>query len=141
MTNLEKLEEAIYKSLPRLKEIKVGQRFHSKYYGEIVATKITKHSKDIYSIYGFDIKEGLPRDNYYPRDLTILGQEIALNDVLAFLNEISGNRYCITSDNRLMKQKYIFGHFEEIGLWIVDLSKPLLKDQSQELINYLTELL
>jgi hypothetical protein len=126
MNNLDKLKEAIYKALPRLTKIKVGQRFHSNFYGEIIATRIDRYSDNKCAVYGFDVKQGLPRDNYYPRDLTLLGQEPQLNDVLEWINkEPKANILVII-------------RFCDTFKW--DLSKPLLKDQSQELIDYLTSL-
>jgi hypothetical protein len=87
MDKIQKLTDIIKLNIKELTEIKVGQVFNSKYYGDIVATKVTYLSEGKYSIYGFDIKEGLPRDNYYPRDLDLVGKEPMLNNVLYFFIE------------------------------------------------------
>jgi hypothetical protein len=128
--------EDIHKHIPSLLEIKRGQRFQSVYYGEIVATNITKTThKDTYSIYGFDTKEGLPRDNYYPRDLKLIGLEPTLNDVLYWFTFI---------------KKYKYAHFELYYFSIYngdektepiewDLTNPYLRGQSEELISFLFE--
>lgn len=124
----------IHKHIPSLLEIKRGQRFYSKYYGEIVATNVTKTThKDTYSIYGFDVNDGLPRDNYYPIDLTLIGLEPTLNDVLLWFNI----------------KKYKYAHFESYYFSIYngeeyetidwDLTNPYLKNQSEELIRFLFE--
>lgn len=65
--NLTKLEYSILKELPHLGDLEVGQRFLSKYYGVITATKVTNLGKMFYSIYGFIEKDGSPRDCHYPR--------------------------------------------------------------------------
>lgn len=139
MNNLEKIKQEIYKALPRLMEIQNGQRFESRFYGVIIATKIEK-IKSIYSIYGFDVEKGLPRSEYYPRDLTILGIEPQLNDVLEWLGKImlingyeNTDPYYINILGEIHNSKS-----QLLCKW--DLSKPFLKDQSEELINYLASL-
>lgn len=122
------LENKIREALPRLQEIEKGQRFSSIYYGIVVATKVTQHTQNTYSIYGFDEETGLPRDNYYPRELELLGHPIRLNDVLDWLCK-SKNYSCNMQDGNF----YIFGH-----VW--DLSSVFLADQSEELIKFLNEL-
>lgn len=88
MDKIQKLTDLIKSNIKELTKIEVGQVFNSKYYGHIVATKVTHLSEGKYSIYGFDIKEGLPRDNYYPRDLDLVGKEPMLNNVLHFLLKV-----------------------------------------------------
>ena len=78
------LENKIKEALPRLSKIEKGQRFLSKHYGVITATQIDDLGNGKYGIYGFDELEGLPRSNYYPRDLELIGHPIKLNDVFEY---------------------------------------------------------
>lgn len=121
----ENLENKIREALPRLSKIEKGQIFHSKYYGNITATKITEYGKGFYSIYGFDELEGLPRDNYYPRDLKLIGHPIKLNDVLQYLTFLS---FPIGS----------YQYEEVLKLWFLD--SVFLADQSNELKIFLNNL-
>lgn len=134
------LEISILMKLPYLRKIEVGQRFHSEYYGTITATKITDWGKMVYSIYGFDEKDGNPRDCYYPKDLKLLGKPIMLNDVLKWHSMDGRDKY---SHFEVSKTEAYFSIYdgEETESIIWDLSKPLLKDQSEELISWLAELL
>lgn len=125
---MKELENKIREVIPRLQKIEKGQKFSSKYYGTIVATKVTQHTQNSYSIYGFDEMEGLPRDNYYPIDLELLGHPIKLNDVLEWLCK-SKNYSCNMQNGNF----YIFGY-----VW--DLSSVFLANQSEELIKFLNEL-
>ena len=119
---LNELTDAIRKALPRLMEIENGQIFNSKYYGLIQATQIEIHKANIYSIYGFDFKCGLPRSNYYLRELDLVGKEPMLNDVLEWLNY----KFLHSNTNY---------NIDVVYRW--DLSKPYLKNQSEDLINFL----
>jgi len=134
---LNELTDAIRKALPRLMEIENGQIFNSKYYGLIQATQIEIHKANIYSIYGFDFKCGLPRSNYYPRELELIGKEPQLNDVLEWLDIIDKeNNYIIDVSGMV----FIFYNNEMKPKCIWDLSKPYLKNQSEDLINFLHSL-
>ena len=121
--------------LPYLRKIEIGQRFHSEYYGTITATKITDWGKMVYSIYGFDEKDGNPRDCYFPKDLKLLGKAIMLNDVLEYFKTSNYDGKV----NMMSEHKAINGINFIVKNW--DLSKPLLKNQSEELISWLAELL
>lgn len=127
MTNYEKLKQKIQEAVPSLMEIEVGQVFYSKFYGEIVATRITRHNNNVMSIYGFDIKDGLPRSEYYPKELKIVGKEPMLNDVIAWLDKTVGCWSCIVGQHTYIRELMVY--------W--DLLKPFLKDQDQELIDWL----
>ena len=121
--------------LPYLRKIEIGQRFHSEYYGTITATKITDCGKMVYSIYGFDEKDGNPRDCYFPKDLKLLGKAIMLNDVLEYFKTSNYDGKV----NMMLEHEAINGINFIVKNW--DLSKPLLKNQSEELISWLAELL
>lgn len=134
------LEISILTELPYLRNIEIGQRFYSEYYGTITATKITNWGKMVFSIYGFDEKDGNPRDCYFPKDLKLLGKAIMLNDVLKWHSYNGRDKY---SHFEISKGEAYFSIYdgEEAESIIWDLSKPLLKDQSQELISWLADLL
>ena len=134
-TPLQQLKANIYQSLPDLMELGVGCEFNSKYYGKITATKITNYGNGVYSIYGFDEKEGLPRDNYYPRDLEILGRPITLPDVLRWMSglEIFKNRV-----GRRGNLGYIDERAELLEMW--NYLKYTIDDQSDQLIEFLFNL-
>lgn len=126
------LEDKIREALPHLKEVEKGQIFHSKYYENITATKIIEYGKGVYSIYGF-CEEGLPRDNYYPKDLELVGKPIMLNDVLLWLKGIDTDLHSIN--------KYGIMHDKEWNMmcrW--NLNSPYLSEQSEELIKFLNGL-
>jgi hypothetical protein len=135
-----KLELSIFHELPYLRNIETGQRFYSDYYGTITATKITNWGKMFYSIYGFDEKDGSPRDCYYPRDLGLLGKNIMLNDVLKWHSSNGRDKY---SHFEVSKGEAYFSIYdgEETESLVWDLSKPFLKDQSNELLEWLADLL
>lgn len=117
------LENKIREALPHLQKIENGQVFYSKYYGNITATKITHRGGEVYSIYGF-CKEGLPRNNYYPKDLQLVGKPIMLNDVLYWFTTFMNNESEYTD--------------EVLSEW--DLQSSFLADQSEKLINYLNSI-
>ncbi len=126
------LKEKIYETIPSMLWIDKGQIFYSKYYGEIVATLITKHPKNVFTIYGFDKKEGLPRSCNYSingenQDLSLVGLEPKLNHVLKTL----GNVQLEHDINILWINKTI--------LW--DLRIDELKNQHENTIYKLYELL
>lgn len=127
--NWTKIERKIYEENNYLLNIEVGQRYISKYYGVIVATKIDFHSSSktsLYSVYGFDIKDGLPRSNY-DKDLELIGKEIKLDDILHWLTY--KDHFSVTMNKGAL---YIFGYE-----WKFEKD---INNQSKELIDYLLEL-
>lgn len=130
---MKELENKIREALPRLQKIEKGQRFLSKYYGIITATKVDNLGGDKYDIYGFDEMEGLPRSNYYPRDLELIGHPIKLNDILEYIKIKDTPIYNTTEINTIA-----FGVFPKIQYW--DLSSVFLADQSEELKEFLNNL-
>lgn len=129
------LEAAILLKLPHLSKIEPGQRFYSPYYGIITATKIDDLGGGRYSVYGYDKEKGLPRDNYYPKDLTLVGKNIMMNDVIAFYKKTD----YVDGINMMMEYVEVRGIKYITDKW--DLSKPYLEDQNQELISWLTRLI
>jgi len=129
--NLTTLENAIYNSIPRLRELSVGC--------EILVDKnilsndlVIEVVVDLHKNKNFVVlKRGI-----YQIDMinTIIGHPILLNDVLEWLNNIKSiNVYQLYPSGRLFKNSKYF------ETW--NLSKPKLSDQSQELIDALTELI
>lgn len=135
---MKELENKIRESLPHLQKIEKSQIFHSKYYGNITATKITEWGKGVCSIYGF-CEEGLPRDNYYPKDLELVGKPIMLNDVLLWHSLNGRDKY---SHFEVSKGEAYFSIYdgEETESIIWNLNSPYLSEQSEELIKFLNEL-
>lgn len=134
MDKIKLLTHNIRKVISRLTKIEVGQIFYSSYYGNITATKIKYIGDGKYDIYGFSDSDGLPRNNYYPRDLELVGKEPMLNDVLEWLKGIDTRIHSINKYGTIHDTDWC-----NICSW--DLSKPYLKDQPKETIDYLFKLL
>lgn len=128
---LKELTDTIRKALPRLMKIENGQIFNSKYYGLIQSTFIEKYNNGVFNVYGFDFKSGLPRSNYYPIEIELVGKEPLLNDVLEWFLSIKNDSMLFTS----ICGNIFLGLHKDKQIW--DLSKPYLKDQSEDLINFL----
>lgn len=139
MTNLERLEKDIREKLPRLMELTEGCIFKSiKYtYKIIYYDKISKLFKVLY------INDGDCTWKYQEEiyNQTIIGHDILLNDILEWLGTI--NQDYTFENNGFLLYYYEDGYCRIEGStkpkW--DLSKPLLKDQPQELIDYLASLI
>lgn len=139
MDKLKELTDLIRSEIKELTAIEVGQIFNSKIYGNIVATRIEQHTANTYSIYGFDVKEGLPRNNYYPRDLELVGKEIMLNNVL-YWHSLNGRNKYSHFDVSYGEGYFMIYDGKKNGSLLWDFSKPYLKDQSEELIKFLCDL-
>lgn len=135
MKALEELTREIREKLPRLMELKDGQRIialksdepNDIYVGDIDTIGISAillESGEI-EIGGYEYQIGV--------DYGVVGLEPMLNDVLEWLG-LMGVEY-ISYDGQL----YIYKEIETGFIW--DLSKPYLKDQSPELITFLHSLL
>jgi len=140
--NLQDLENAIYNSIPRLRELSVGCQ---------VDFKDAKYPMTLFSkangLLRFIDKNGT--SYAWPEEETkgfmkIIGHPILLNDVLEWLRLIDKDKdyYSIDYFGNLLK----FNYDSEYICWEKtkmnwNLSKPALKDQSQELIDALTELI
>ena len=131
---MKNLENKIREALPRLSKIEKGQRFLSKYYGVITATQIDDFGDGNYGIYGFDELEGLTRDNYYPRDLELIGHTIKLNDVLEYYKNSNFEH----GVNMMFESEWKNGCHYIVDNW--NLSSIFLADQSEELIDFLNTL-
>lgn len=89
MTKNQQLQQAINKSLYSGNYVDRGVQFLSQYYGVITATNVTHYGNEKYSIYGYDVENGLPRDCYFPRDLEWLGFPIDLDTLLLSLEKLN----------------------------------------------------
>ncbi|GIM62132.1 hypothetical protein CAPN008_21820 [Capnocytophaga canis] len=138
---LASLEAQIRKDIPRLMELREGCKFHSGYGVEtIVCIKGDKEDVFIFK----DLFSNVYETNEIPQHYKIIGHEIMLNDVLAWLNnKFYEKDYFITS-------KGIFGYraveYDTIETYIlrdikINLHFPYLKDQSEELIKFLYNLI
>ena len=135
-THKEKLNELtteIRKSIPRLMELSNGcvlEKYNEKY-------KIHEVKNERYyltNILGGHTKYEIDRD------YTIIGHEPLLNDVLEW-HSLNGR--CKYSHFEVSKGEAYFSIYdgEENESIILDLSKSKLSDQSEELINFLHDLI
>lgn len=128
MTNLEKLEKEIRDKLPRLMELSEGCIVDINNLSKVRLTHpiVTNEDGRICTPY------------HVYTDFKVIGHEVLLNDVLEWLGVISekGFPYAVLTDCSLTK--WDSPDFVDAGKW--DLTKPHLKDQSQELIEYLAGL-
>jgi len=123
MTKYEEIKTVISEALPRLKSNIVGQRYemHGTYFDAVAVTNE--------GIVALDWAESELRTYTFSvikEHFTILGIDPTLSDVLEWM----------------MKNTNQGIEMNDFDLWIGnggtwDLSKPLLKDQSEELIDYL----
>jgi hypothetical protein len=142
MTNLEILSTKIREAIPALKEYTNGciirqprfnvfsQRFEEDIFDEYYIHNGLVYNDNDESYCSVSDISG----KFYSLDKYIIGREIMLNDVLLWFKI----------------QEYKYGHFESHYFCIYnseektepiewDLTKPYLKDQSQELIDFLLE--
>lgn len=139
MTKLEQLTEEIKKELPRLMELTDGCIIKTPHWN-IFIQMYEKNKYDDYYIFGSSIFN----DNYdkicsvaniykeFSKETSIIGHPILLSDVLDFIYKSNAYIYSKTGEDVAMIHKCIY-HY--------DLSKPYLKDQSEELIDYLHSLI
>ena len=127
--NLEQLTNKVRQAIPRLMEATTGCLIQSKYYG--IAPMIFYDSE--YYEYTF-VDELLLYRKCNEKDITIIGHEPMLNDVLEWYLKLIEDSMILVNVNG----NILFGLHKNKHEW--DLSKPHLKDQSKELINYLNEL-
>jgi hypothetical protein len=124
MTKLEQLTEEIKKAIPRLMELTDGCIIEAYDYDRyIIGFDAVLLEKDLVRVIGYD---------YKATDFKIIGHPILLSDVLDFIYKSNAYIYSKTGEDVAMIHKCIY-HY--------DLSKPYLKDQSEELIDYLHSLI
>jgi hypothetical protein len=140
MTNLEKLEKEIRANIPRLTELSEGCIIDTPY-GTAKVNNITL-DEDFQDVV-FICKQ-LQYRACPVKHITIIGHEIQLNDVLEWFRDetnIIGGSLTASFTNRLDSLRLGISGYDYylIGDW--DLSKNLLKDQSEDLIKSLSELI
>jgi len=143
MSNYDLLKQRIQEAIPTLMDWSIGN---------IIKQIEGENSGDIYTI-GYDCwltsnGKYIELDDsleYNLSDFILIGKEPMLNDVLEWLKSISEytDKYCITIGGDFLKMNFIQSSFELINShtnprW--DMSKPYLKDQSTELIEWLSTL-
>lgn len=136
MTNIQKLESAIRQALPELMELSEGCIVQSDIHGKgIVKNVRTVNDIDYVKIsYNYIINE------FYRSEFTIIGVPPNLLHLLRWLGEEG-----VHSDFSIMTNRLNFGRgvMLEYGVssFTLDLSKPLLSQQSEEVIEELVKLL
>ena len=140
---IEALSNEIRKALPYLMEFSEGCIFFNKRQGYFKAHFISK-------IADFDLSkthiikacvEGNSSANfYYPLSCELVGHEPMLNDILAWHSNKGRNKY--SHFEAVKSEGYFFIYDGEENCYVTwNLEKPYLKDQSDELINFLYSLI
>jgi hypothetical protein len=157
MSNYDLLKQKIQEATPRLLEMSKGQLFTIKnmpfHYeflhfiyndDEEIVEIATLYNGEIATLYNGEV-DLFDYEYFTNQQITIYGKEPMLNDVLEWLKSISEytDEYCITIGGDFLKMNFIQSSFELINShtnprW--DMSKPYLKDQSSELIEWLSTL-
>ena len=135
---IEALSNEIRKALPYLMELSEGCIFFNQKRGYFKAHHIR-------IIGHFDLSrthlitacvEGNSNANfYYPLSCELVGHEPMLNDVLAWLSNIGSSAYFLNIYGVFFNR-----HISNMRI-VWDLENPYLKDQSEELINFLYSLI
>lgn len=137
MTPYEELKKKICQALPRLMDDVVGQVYERNGLFHI-AIRADIEGMTLFS------KTHFENNFYYYQELQTrfqpLGIEPTLSDVLEYLGTIGeDDDFRIYSDGIIQFWDYLYSHYCNAKIsW--DLSQPLLKDQSEELIDYLLRL-
>lgn len=133
---IESLSNEIRKALPYLMELSEGclieDTYNSIIYKVSISTERNILNEKIIQVFGIDIKNKFTIKGFIVcRHHKIIGHEPMLNDVLAWLSNIDTSMYFLNIYgvffNRHISNMRIFWDFE----------KPYLKDQSEQLINFL----
>jgi len=146
MNHTEKLTKEIRDKLPRLMNLEYNQVLISKINDPSVGImkntlfivgidcKLLTSKIGIVEIGGYEYKVG--------KHFEIIGKDPMLNDVLLFLQDENSHEATIHIDSRGIIYQYNskFDDYYPVSFrW--DLSKPYMKDQSPELINFLHSLI
>jgi hypothetical protein len=135
MTNLERLEADIRARLPRLMELTEGCRLIFQDKPKTIML-VDEEPEKYVLVYSENKTGGWYSAEFIKSKATVIGKDPMLNDVLDWL-DIKGI-YAFTSDGEMI-ESYEGWDTPTKSKW--NLSKPLLKDQSQELIDYLVTLI
>jgi len=127
MNTLTTLENEIYNSIPRLRELSSGCVIQSK--STKIKFTIIGETSTIYYAFNEIYHSVSFSHNEIIANYETIGHPILLNDVLEWMNFIRGKNI-IENTEKILRL---------IANW--NLPKPKLSDQSQELIDALTELI
>ena len=143
--NLTNLENHIYNSIPRLRELSCGceiEQDGNRY-------MIDNHFVELFSNNQIHVQDNINSGWFFFDEYEIIDHPILLNDVLEWLKDLSRyTTYAIESDGCFLVNKggewtaltYLNSkNNNQVVFW--DVTKPALKDQSQELIDALCELI
>ncbi len=131
---MEQLEKKIREALPRLKELTKGCLLG--YDGENIDIEIINTNKNIVTYIdavNIDKIKDASFEEFSQLDMSIIGHPIKLNDVLEYIKIKDTPIYNTTQVDNIA-----FGVFPKIQYW--NLSSVYLKDQSNELKQFLNEL-
>lgn len=132
--NLTTLENAIYNSIPRLRGLSSGCIIETSADKKLIVLNIDNQEEIIICC----DENGRNRILSIKSNFTIIGHPILLNDVLEWLKGFKKQNLELAYGFNLR------GEFWDVDAYYMcewDLSKPALSDQSQELIDTLTELI
>lgn len=139
---LAEVEANIRKDIPRLNELSVGCLIKDKKYEIIykVYDETTHHLRV------FELNSELPNtlaiNKKHIDSFEIVGYEIMLNDVLEWIKFNAFNvEFQENGDFNLYRELKLSKSIERYNFVNWDLSKPLLKDQLEELIKFLYNLI
>lgn len=137
MSNYDLLKQKISEAVPRLLEMSKGQLFTIKnmpFYYEFLHFIYNDDEEivEIATLYNGEI-DVFDYEYFKNQQVTIYGKEPILSDVLEWI-KIKGVQISDTTDELLI----CFGGYKNYAYW--NLSKPYLKEQSKDLIDYLCTL-
>lgn len=135
---LEIVEKAIREALPRLLESTIGCWFKNP--KEVGYEKLIGIDGQRYC---FDYGDGIYFHSYFPSKFKVIGHDILLNDVLEWFKNLNHETIIVS---QITAHGILIGTENTDTLRAVqfpkwDLSKPYLKDQSEELIEFLYNLI
>lgn len=145
---LQAVENAIRRALPRTKKLSKGCKilfnlndFHTDIFGEIIGVDDANVA--------IVISENLDQRAIPLKKVSkekIIGHDIKLNDVLEWLGKIDFGLMLETDGTLIQKTSYFDSEKKEVSSRIIhramfDLSKPYLKDQSNEVKEFLYDLI
>ncbi len=137
MSNYDLLKQKISKAIPRLVDMSKGQLFtirNMPFHYEFLHFIYNDDEEivEIAALYNGEV-DVFDYEYFTNQHITIYGKEPLLSDVLEWMKGLHTEIHSINK----------YGHFHDRvwnGIYSWDLSKPYLKEQNQELIDYLCTL-
>lgn len=145
INKLQILEKQIRKDLPRLTELRKGCKFIYKDENRFEYEIVQEYHLSVKYFKAVCDKNHTIDINEKTDDIKIIGHDILLSDVLEWLEETRPNSNLTIELNRVssIRKGYsmtLFIQFDDLDCdWY--LSKPYLKDQNEELIEFLYDLI